>query len=526
MDRPVVLIAESIADAAVAALEEYAHVDLAIGVSSDELASRIAKADALIVRSATNVDAALIAAGTQLSVIGRAGIGVDNIDLDAATAAGVMVVNAPDANTISAAEHTMALLLAQARRVAEADASLRGGAWLRKEFKGVELHGKTLGILGLGRIGTLVAQRASAFGMRIMAYDPFVSDDRASRIGAEMAGLDAVLSSADFITIHLPRTAATEGLIDAAALAKVQPHTRIINVARGGIVDEDALAEAVAAGRIAGGAVDVFAIEPTTESPLFALPQIVVTPHLGASTQEAQDKAGLSVATAVLDALRGELVQSAVNLNLGGSVGEEARPFVDLAERLGRIFAGFSYGLPAQLTVSARGRDATESVRAVALGALKGALTEVSAEPVSYVNAPILAARHGVSVRHEAESEAEDYRSVIRLTGVVSGVERAIAGSVMAHRGPVLVEVDGYEIEFPMSRHMLLVRNSDTPGVIGRVGTALGDAAINISDMAVGRGTGDGAMMGMSVEAEIDDDLLALIKGLEGVLAARYIRLG
>jgi D-3-phosphoglycerate dehydrogenase len=526
VSRPRVVIAETIAEAAVAALAEQAEVDLAVDVPRAELAGRLPGAEALVVRSATAVDAELIAAGRDLKVIGRAGIGVDNIDLGAATAAGVMVVNAPEANTISAAEHTMALLLAQARRVAEADASLRHGAWERTRLQGVELHGKTLGVLGLGRIGTLVAQRASAFGMRLLAYDPFVSAERAGRIGAGLADLETVLAESDFVTIHLPRTPDTEGLVDAQALAHMKPTARLINVARGGIVNETALAAAVAAGTIAGAAVDVFAVEPTTDSPLFDHPEIVVTPHLGASTQEAQDKAGLAVAVAVLAALGGDLVPSAVNLDVGGGVAEDARPYVDLAERLGRIFAAFSFGLPGQLTIAATGRELADGIAAIGLGALKGALSQVSAEPVSYVNAPILAARRGVSVRHVTDEVAGDYRAALRLTGVVGDVERVIAGTVMAHRGPVLIEVDGYEIEFPIADHMVLLRNSDTPGVIGRVGTALGNAGVNISDMAVGRGPDGAAMMGMSVDQEVGEELLSALLDLDGVAAARYIRLG
>lgn len=525
MSKPTVVIAETIADSAIDVLRPTADVVIATGLGRTELAERLHDAEGLIVRSATTVDAELIAAAPRLRVVGRAGIGVDNIDLDAATAAGVIVVNAPDANTISAAEHTMALLLAQARRVAEADASLRGGAWERSRFKGVELHGKTLGILGLGRIGTLVAQRASAFGMRLIAYDPFVSDDRASRLGVRLASLDEVLAEADFLTIHLPRTPDTEGLIDAAALARAKPGIRIVNVARGGLVDEEALAAAIVGGQVGGAAVDVFANEPTTESPLFGLSQVVVTPHLGASTQEAQDKAGTSVAGAVVAALAGELVPTAVNLDLGPRVPDEARPYVELAERLGRIFACFSFGLPGELRVSVRGRDIAEAVRAISLSAVKGALGTASETPVSFVNAPVLAARHGMSWREEAVSEAADYRSLVRLTGSVAGKPRVIAGSVMAHRGPVLVEVDGYEIEFPIASHMVLVRNSDTPGVIGRVGTLLGDAGINIADMAVGRGPDHGAMMGISLDQAMDDELVDRLLGLDGVLAARYIRL-
>ena len=526
MSRPTVVVAEAIADAAIDVLRSAVDVDLAVELDRDALRQRMSVTEGLIVRSATEVDAELIAAAPKLRVIGRAGIGVDNIDLDAATAAGVLVVNAPEANTISAAEHTMALLLAQARNVAAADASLRKGAWERTRFKGVELHGKTLGILGLGRIGTLVAQRASAFGMRLVAYDPFVSRERASRLGVRLADLVEVMAEADFVTIHLPRTPDTEGLIDAAALAGAKPGVRIVNVARGGLVDEAALAAAIADGRVGGAAVDVFAVEPTTDSPLFGLPGVVVTPHLGASTQEAQDKAGLSVAHAVLSALDGEMVPEAVNLDLGPPVSDEARPYVELAERLGHIFAAFSFGLPAELAVAAHGRDIADAIRAITLSAMRGALGAVSAEKVSFVNAPTLAARHGMAIREAAHSDAADYRSMVRLTGRVGDMDRTVAGSVMAHRGPVLVEVDGYEIEFPIAAHMLLIRNADTPGVIGRVGTALGDAGVNIADMAVGRGPDQGAMMGISVDEPPSDEVMAQIRALEGILAARSIRLG
>ncbi len=525
MNRPTVVVAETIADAAIDLLRDVVDVDLAIHVDRATLLRRMAGAEGLIVRSATAVDAELVAAAPKLRVIGRAGIGVDNIDLEAATAAGVLVVNAPEANTVSAAEHTLALLLAQARNVAAADASLRNGAWERTRFQGVELHGKTLGILGLGRIGTLVAQRASAFGMRIIAYDPFVSDERAKRLGARLTSLEEVMAEADFVTIHLPRTPDTEGVIDAEVLARAKPGMRIVNVARGGLVDEEALAQAITGGRVAGAAFDVFAEEPTTESPLFGLPAVVVTPHLGASTQEAQDKAGLAVAQAMLGALDGEIVAEAVNLDLGPRVSDEARPYVELAQRLGRIFASFSYGLPAGLTVAAHGRDIADAIRAISLSAMKGALGVVTGHNVSYVNAPTLAARHGMEVHEEAHSDAVDYRSVVRLTGRVGGTDRTVAGSVMAHRGPVLVEVDGYEIEFPIAAHMLLIRNADTPGVIGRVGTALGDAGVNIADMAVGRGPDHGAMMGISVDEPPSDGLVGHLRGLDGILAARYIHL-
>jgi D-3-phosphoglycerate dehydrogenase len=526
MGKPKVVVAEAIAPAGIAAMEGDCDVDVAVGVERSDLLARMAEAAGLIVRSATQVDAEMIEAAPHLQVVGRAGIGVDNIDLDAATRAGVLVVNAPNANTISAAEHTMALLLAQARRITEADASLRSGAWERKRFNGVELHGKTLGVVGLGRIGTLVAQRASAFGMRILAYDPYVSEERARRLGVELSGLAELFATADFLTIHLPRTNDTEGLVDAAMLATMKPTARLINVARGGIVDEAALADAVRNGTIGGAAVDVFAVEPTTESPLFGLPEVVVTPHLGASTQEAQDKAGISVAESVAEALRGDLVLAAVNIDLGPHVSDDIKPFLPLADWLGRIFIGFAKGLPVELTVCAQGRPADSPVRPLALAALKGILGVVTDDPVSFVNAPLIAEAHGLVVREEAVAESADYQSLVRLAGVVDGTERAIAGTFMARKGPVLVEVDGYEIELPITDHMLLIRNENVPGVIGRVGTYLGDAGVNIADMAVGRHPDGGAMMGLSLDRLLTDADVSAILAIDGVAAARYIHLG
>jgi len=524
--RPKVVVAETIAAAGIEALAATCEVDIAVGVDKEELAARLFDAAGLIVRSETQVDAELIGAAGKLEVIGRAGIGVDNIDVDVATAHGVLVVNAPNANTISAAEHTMALLLAQARRVPEADASLRSGAWERSRFQGIELHGKTLGVLGLGKIGTLVAQRASSFGMRIVAYDPYISVDRARRLGVELGELSEVLAEADFITIHLPRTRETEGLVDAEAIASMKDGVRIVNAARGGILDESALVDAISSGKVAGAAIDVFTVEPTTDSPLFDLPEVVVTPHLGASTQEAQDKAGVAVAEAVAETLRGELVLSAVNLDLGPSVSEEVRPFLRLAEQLGTIFVAFSRGLPTTLTVCGQGRLADEPVRPLVLAALKGALREVTDTPVSYVNAPVIAEQRGVAVVEEAQRELEDYQSVVQLTGEVEGRHRSIAGTFMAKKGPVLIEVDGYEIEVPITSHLLLLRNDDVPGVIGRVGMFLGNRSVNISDMVVGRSPeGHAAMMGLSLDDGLSDDDIAAFLRLDGINAARYIDL-
>jgi D-3-phosphoglycerate dehydrogenase len=527
MGKQKVVVAEAIADAGVEGLAASYDVIDAVGLPRDELIALVGDAAAIIVRSATQVDREMIEAAPDLVVIGRAGIGIDNIDLDAATESGVMVVNAPNANTISAAEHTMALLLAQARRVPEADQSLREGRWDRAKFKGVELHGKTLGVLGLGKIGTLVAQRASSFGMRIVAYDPYVSSERAKRLGIELLSLDGVFECADMLTIHLPRTPETENLINATTIAQMKDGVRIVNVARGGIVNEEDLATAVLSGKVAGAAVDVFDTEPTTNSPLFDVPQITVTPHLGASTVEAQDKAGIAVAESVGEALAGDLVLSAVNLDLGPNVSPTGRPFIKLAEQLGTIFAVFSKGLPGQLTVVTKGQLSDEPVKPFALAVLKGALGATCDVPVTYVNAPLIARQHGVSLIEECHKEVTDYQSTIRVSGFVDGQPRTVAGTFMERKGAVLIGVDGYAIEVPLTDHLLLVRNEDVPGCIGRVGTYLGDVGSNIADMVVGRApNGAAAMMGIALDEPLSQSNATGLLDLEGIAAARYINLG
>jgi D-3-phosphoglycerate dehydrogenase len=523
---PRVVVAEAISHAGVAALQANCEVVDLVGADRAKLLAALADAAALIVRSATEVDRELIEAAPHLEVVGRAGIGVDNIDIAAATEHGVLVVNAPNANTISAAEHTMALILAQARRIAEADRSLREGKWERNKFEGMELHGKRLGVLGLGKIGTLVAQRASSFGMKIIAYDPYLSADRARRLGVELMSLDEVLTTADVITVHLPRTTETENIINAASIAKMRDGVRIINVARGGIVNEADLANAVQTGKVGGAAIDVFDVEPSTNSPLFGLTQVTVTPHLGASTKEAQDKAGVAVAEAVAEALAGQLVLSAVNLDLGATVSHEVKPFISLAEQLGRIFVVQAKGLPTELTVTAKGNLATEPVRPLALSALKGLLSSTSDESVSYVNAPLIAETKGVRVVEEAQPEVDDYQSVIRLTGMVDGRMRTVAGTFMSRKGAVLVGIDGYAIEVPLTHHMLFVRNDDSPGCIGRVGSYLGDRGYNIADMVVGRSpTGKGAMMGIALDAPLMADEISGLLALDGIAAVRYVDL-
>ena len=526
MGRLKVVVAEKIAKSGIEGLSERYDVVDAVDRQRTELLDLVVDASAIIVRSNTQVDRELIEAAEKLMVIGRAGIGVDNIDLKAATERGVLVVNAPNANTISAAEHTMAMLLAQARRIPEADRSLREGRWDRSTLSGIELHGKTLGVLGLGRIGILVAQRAKAFGMNVVAYDPYVSSERVRHLDVELMDLDDLFAAADMVTIHLPRTPQTENIINKESIKKMKDDVRIVNVARGGLVNEQDLADAVRDGRVGGAAIDVFDSEPSTDSPLIGVTGIVVTPHLGASTREAQDKAGIAVAEAVGAALGGELVLSAVNLDLGPDVSPELMPFVKLAENLGKIFAVFSGGLPDQLVVTSKGALADDPVKPIALAALKGALSVTRERLVSYVNAPIIARELGVSVVEEAQPEVSDYQSVVRISGTVAGRERTVAGTFMERKGAVLVGVDGYAIEVPLTDHMLLVRNDDVLGCIGRVGTYLADIGSNIADMVVGRAPdGSAAMMGIALDAAISEDETAGLISLDGIHAARYIDL-
>lgn len=527
MEKPKVVVAEVIAAAGLETLERSCVVDDASGVDRAELMRRLHDAKGLVVRSATMVDAELLAAAPKLTVVGRAGVGVDNIDLKAATAQGVLVVNAPTANTISAAEHAMALILSQARNVPRADAVLRSGVWDRTSFQGVELHGKTLGILGLGRIGSLVAERARAFGMTLIGFDPFVSPEVASRMGVDVVeDVFDLYAAADFITVHLPKTRETAGMLNADAFASMKPGVRIVNASRGGIVVESDLAEAVRNGVVAGAGLDVFEEEPLTSSPLFDLPQVVLTPHLGASTVEAQDKAGTDVATAVANALAGELVLTAVNVDLGREVSPEVRAFLPLVENLARVFVGIAKGLPPLVTLRLEGRIAEHPATPLRLAALKGALDGATTDTVSFVNAATIAEERGIRIVEEKSPDAEDHLSLVQLSGVFNRQPVSVSGTI-TRKGQVLVEIQGLELELPLHHNLLMVRNEDVPGVIGRVGTFLGDINVNISDMVVGRmpGTGEAAMMGVATDSVLTDAQIEALRKLDGIITARFVRL-
>jgi D-3-phosphoglycerate dehydrogenase len=505
VSKPVILIADKLSPATVEELGPDFEIRYCDGSDRGALLPALVDANAVLVRSASKIDAEAIAAAPALQVIARAGVGLDNVDVKAATQAGVMVVNAPTSNIVSAAELAVGLLLATARNVAPASSSLKSGEWQRSKYSGTELYEKVVGIVGLGRIGALVAQRLSAFGMKLIAYDPYVPAARAAQMGVQIVSLDELLAQSDFITVHLPKTPETVGLIGEQALRKVKPTVRVINAARGGIVDEHALAMALKEGRVAGAGVDVFASEPCTDSPLFEFESVVVTPHLGASTAEAQEKAGVSVARSVRLALAGELVPDAVNVK-GGAIAEDVRPGIPLAEKLGRIFTGLAGGVASQLDVEVRGEIAEHDVKILELAALKGVFADVVEDPVTYVNAPVIAADRGVEVRLITSEESDDFRNLVTLRGVrADGHAISVSGTLFGTKHvEKLVEVLGYDIEVQPSEHMAFFMYADRPGVVGTVGRVLGEADVNIAGMQVSRDTRGGhALVAMTVDQAI-----------------------
>jgi D-3-phosphoglycerate dehydrogenase len=492
--KPVVLIAEELSPATIDALGPDFEIRHCNGADRGQLLPAIAGVDAILIRSATKVDAEALGVAGRLRVIARAGVGLDNVDVTAATQAGVMVVNAPTSNIVSAAELTVALLLATARHVPQASAALRAGQWKRSAYTGAELFEKTLGVVGLGRIGVLVAQRLTAFGMNVVAYDPYVSTVRAAQLGVRLLGLDELLAESDFITVHLPKTAETAGLIGEPELRLVKPTVRIVNAARGGIIDENALYVALKEGRVAAAGLDVFSKEPCTTSPLFELESVVATPHLGASTDEAQERAGIAVARSVRLALAGELVPDAVNVS-GGAIAEEIRPGIALAEKLGRIYMALSHGLPVQLDIEVHGEITSHDVGVLRLAVLKGLLGGVVEGQVSYVNAPVLAAERGIEIRLVTDPDSPHYRNVVTVQGTLAdGTALSVSGTLTGPKQvEKLVAIDGHDLEVPLADHMLVLRYTDRPGVIGTVGRLLGDAGVNIASMQVGRTDAGGA---------------------------------
>ena len=527
MPAPIVLIAEELSPTAVAQLEadfDVRHVD---GADRAALLTALPDADAVIVRSATMIDAEAIAHAPKLRVAARAGVGLDNVDVEAATRAGVMVVNAPSSNIVSAAEHAVALLLSVARNVPQATASLKAGKWQRSAFTGVELQDKVVGILGLGRIGVLVAQRLASFGMKVVAFDPYVPAARAAQLGVRMLSLDELLAEADFITVHLPKNAETIGLIGDRELHMAKPGVRVVNAARGGIVDEHALVLALKDGRVAGAGIDVYATEPCTDSPLFGFANVVATPHLGASTTEAQEKAGTQVARSVRLALAGEFVPDAVNVQ-GGSVDEDVRPGLPLAEKLGRIFTALAGAVATRIEVEVRGEIVSHDVRVLQLAALKGVFSGVVDTAVTYVNAPLLASERGVEVSLVTEAESPDWRNLITLRGTLPQGQLVSVGGTLT--GPrqleKLVEVNGFDMEIAPAEHMVFLTYTDRPGIVGTVGQILGSEGINIAGMQVCRDAqGGDALIVLSVDSAIPAAVLDDISSTIGAVVGRTIDL-
>ncbi|CAN7357900.1 phosphoglycerate dehydrogenase [Mycolicibacterium frederiksbergense] len=527
MSLPVVLIADKLAESTVAALGDQVEVRWVDGPDRPKLLEAVADADALLVRSATTVDAEVIAAAPKLKIVARAGVGLDNVDVDAATARGVLVVNAPTSNIHSAAEHALALLLSAARQVPAADATLREHTWKRSSFSGTEIFGKTVGVVGLGRIGQLVAARLAAFGTHIVAYDPYVSSARAAQIGIELVSLDELLSRADFISVHLPKTKETAGLLGKENLAKTKPGVIIVNAARGGLIDEQALADAITSGHVRGAGLDVFSTEPCTDSPLFELPQVVVTPHLGASTAEAQDRAGTDVAASVKLALAGEFVPDAVNVG-GGAVGEEVAPWLDLVRKLGLLVGSLAEAAPVSLTVQVRGELASEDVEILRLSALRGLFSAVVDEQVTFVNAPALAKDRGVTAEITTASESPNHRSVVDVRAVYAdGGALNVAGTLS---GPQLVEkivqINGRNLDLRAEGYNLVVNYSDQPGALGKIGTLLGSAEVNILAAQMSQdASGDSATVMLRLDTDVPEDVRAAIASAVGATTLEVVDL-
>jgi D-3-phosphoglycerate dehydrogenase len=526
--KPIVLIAEELSAATLDALGPDFEVRNCDGANRAELLAELGKGvDAVLIRSATKMDAEAIAAAKGLKVIARAGVGLDNVDIPAATAAGVMVVNAPTSNIVSAAELAISLLLASARFISPAHAALKAGKWARSKYTGAELFEKTLGIVGFGRIGQLVAHRMQAFGMNVVAYDPYLQPAKAAQLGVELVELDELLKRSDFITIHLPKTKETANLIGVEALKKVKKEVRIINAARGGVLDEAALYDAIVEGRVAGAGLDVYVTEPCTDSPLFQLDQVVATPHLGASTDEAQERAGIAVAVSVRKALAGELVPDAVNVK-GGAIHDEIRPSLPLVEKMAQLATAIAGETPVSIEITVKGDIAGHDSSILAVSALKGALLASGCEDVTYVNAPGLAADRGVTSNVSTTPDSPEYRSMISLHAALSnGKSIKVDGTLMGIRKvEKIIAIDGFDLDLPPTENLLFLRYADKPGVVGAVGNALGGAKINIAGMQVAReSAGGSALMALTVDSPVSDAVAETVKKETGADLVRSVSL-
>lgn len=514
MPKPIVLIAEELSPATVDALGPDFEIRNVDGTDRKALFAELENANAILIRSATKMDEEAISKSPKLKVIARAGVGLDNVDIKAATNAGVMVVNAPTSNVISAAELAIGHLMALSRHIPNAHASLSQGEWKRSKYTGIELYEKTIGIVGLGRIGSLVAQRLAGFGATLIGYDPYVTQARAEQMGVELVSLEEIMRRSDFITIHIPKTAETTGMIGKKEFDIAKSNLRIVNCSRGGIIDETALYDALKSNQIAGAGLDVFVTEPPTGSPLLSLPNVVLTPHLGASTDEAQEKAGISVAKSVRLALAGDLVPDAVNV-AGGVIDSSVKPGIPLAEKLGQIVAGLAHTSIVSVEFEARGEIAAHDVTVLKLAALKGLFQTMVTEQVSYVNAPLLAEQRGVEVRLSQDTKSDEYRNVTTLKAVLSD------GSVVSAGGTVIgpkhhqkiVSINGYDVELAMAENLVVMVYQDRPGIVAIYGKAFAEAGINIAGMTIARQQkGAKALSVITVDSPIAPELLESLR--------------
>ncbi len=522
-----VLVADQISERGLEILGEKLDVTYDPKITAEALLARIGEFDALLVRSRTQATAEVIKQGTRLKVIGRAGVGVDNIDVKAATEAGVLVVNSPEGNTASAAEHTLALMFSLARQIPTADASMKTGAWERSKFMGVELFNKTLGVIGLGKIGMRVATAAMALGMKVLVYDPFISEERAKQLNVQSVALEEIWMRADFITIHTPKTAQTTNLISGNVLSRIKPGVRIINASRGGVVDEAALARAIKDGRVAGAALDVFADEPPKDSALFELGEkVVLTPHLGASTIEAQFNVAIDLAEQIRDYLTEGMARSPVNLPfMRPETLKSLGKFLGLAEAMGAIAGELGTGSVKEFELITYGTLASKETEPLVVAALKG-LFMGKMEGVTFVNAQIVAKNHGVLVRESRSPESTEMRDGIKVLISTDDSTTSISGTVLAHNDPIITNINDHPINLTPAKYMLFTMHKDQPGMVAKVATVLGEQDINISTMSVGRvGVRKDAVMVMTLDDPLDPKVVTLMSEQSGIHTARFVSL-
>ncbi len=523
---PKVLISDDLSPAAVEIFKQRGvDADVRTGLSKDELEKAIGSYDGLAVRSATKVTEKVIAAAGRLKVIGRAGIGVDNIDIKAATAKGIIVMNTPFGNSITTAEHAISLMVALARQIPEADRSTQAGKWEKNRFLGVELFAKTLGVIGCGNVGSIVADRGVGLKMRVIAYDPFLSEERAMEIGVEKVELDALLQRADFITLHTPLTDKTKNILNARTIAKCKKGVRIINCARGGLVDEQALVDALKSGHVAGAAFDVFVEEPAKQNVLFGVPNVICTPHLGASTGEAQENVALQIAEQMSDYLLKGAISNAINFpNITAEEAPRLKPYVKLAEQLGSFAGQLTESSIKAIRVEYSGEVAELNSKALTAAALTGVLSALLSE-VNMVSAPIHAKERGIMVEEVTRTQEGAFESYVRLTVKADKLERSLAGTVFSDGRPRIIQVRDINMEFEIAPHMLYIRNADKPGFIGRFGTLMGEAGVNIATLNLGRDRpGGDAICVVSTDEPVSDDVLARIRALPQVVRVNRLR--